>query len=206
MTTLDDVIDFMNDSDDFHLTVVSSSSDARKIDFLDESGLSSDNDQFFIAGDESGPWILIHARSFEDAWEAWIDERPTIPESELPEAYGVPDSPEIEVWKDANPSPHYVSPEWKTWRDALHTEELRILKAWGEAADGDERPYPELIEGYEMQSNISGTGIVDVGHYSWMREADLSEITLVRKTDAEKATEKAEKEKAKAEKLALNKA
>jgi len=42
---------------------------------------------------------------------------------------------------------------------------------------------PELIEGYEMQSNFSGTGIVNVGHYSWMHEADLDKVVLVRKKD-----------------------
>jgi len=44
-----------------------------------------------------------------------------------------------------------------------------------------ERDYPELIEGYEMQDNCSGTGIVNVGHYSWMNEADLSQVDVSRK-------------------------
>lgn len=37
------------------------------------------------------------------------------------------------------------------------------------AKDGD---YPELVEGYELQSNSTGTGIVDVGHYAWLEELD----------------------------------
>ena len=35
--------------------------------------------------------------------------------------------------------------------------------------------WPDLIEGYEFQSNASGTGIVDVGHYAWLRELTLED-------------------------------
>ena len=30
--------------------------------------------------------------------------------------------------------------------------------------------YPDLIEGYRYQSNSTGTGIVNVGHYEWFEE------------------------------------
>ena len=177
MTTLADVIEFIDDPSAFQLE-----HNGHEIAFQDDHGLScGSNGEFFLAGHEFGATVLIHARGYESAWEAWIDEQETIPESELPEAYGVPDSDEIDAWKEANPAPHYGGSEWKAWCEAMHAEEVRILRAWGDAAQAEERDYPELIEGYEMQSNCSGTGIVDVGHYSWMNEADLSEITLVRK-------------------------
>jgi hypothetical protein len=35
-----------------------------------------------------------------------------------------------------------------------------------------------LIEGYTYQSNASGTGIVDEGHYSWLNKADLSQVEV----------------------------
>ena len=132
--------------------------------------MSSSNDEFFVAGDDGGTWILIHARSFEDAWEAWIDERPTIPESELPEAYGVDDMPEMTAWKEVNPYPG-AGPEFQAWVERKNPEAIRILPARDTAARDGNGEYPELIEGYEMQSNFTGTGIVDVGHYLWMRQA-----------------------------------
>ena len=30
--------------------------------------------------------------------------------------------------------------------------------------------YPDLLEGYQYQSNATGTGIVEVGHYEWCEE------------------------------------
>jgi hypothetical protein len=175
-----DVLEFIDDPSMFKLAV-----DGHEVEFLDESGLScGGNDEFFVCGHEFGATHLIHARSFEDAWEAWIDACSTIPASELPAAYGVSNSPEIKVWKEANPSPGYRTPEWETWCDALRAKEFRILEAWGQAAD-DGGEYPELIEGYEMQSNASGTGIVNVGHYAWLDAADLSQVDISRKEGVE---------------------
>ncbi len=37
---------------------------------------------------------------------------------------------------------------------------------------------PDIIEGYEHQSNASGTGIVSMGHYSWMNAADLDLVEV----------------------------
>lgn len=41
-------------------------------------------------------------------------------------------------------------------------------------ADGE---WPDLVEGYEYQSNVTGTGIVDVGHYAWLRELTREDFT-----------------------------
>jgi len=173
---LADILDFIDDPSKFTLTV-----DGHEVKFQDEYGLScGSNGEFFVAGHEFGASVLIHADSFESAWEAWIDECETIPESELPEAYGVPDSDEMHMWRKSNG--HLRNEEWSKAYDA---ECARILRAWGDAADAGEREYPELIEGYEMQSNCSGTGIVDVGHYAWMNEADLSKVEVTRKEKSE---------------------
>jgi hypothetical protein len=175
---LQDLLDFIDRNDDFELEY-----DGHKVTFYDDYGIScGSNAEWFVAGHEFGASFLIHACSFEAAWEVWIDESPTIPESELTEAYGVPDSDEISTWREKNPVPPYHEREaWSAWFDAKHVEEKRILTAWDDASRARERDYPGLIEGYEYQSNSSGTGIVDVGHYAWMNEADLSKVVVTRK-------------------------
>lgn len=183
MCTLKDILDFIDSPDDFTIEV-----DGHAVKLIDDYGMScGSNAEWYVAGHEFGPCVLVHAKGFESAWEAWIDESPTIAESELTEAYGVPDSEEIETWKEKNPAPPYYSGDWREWADRLHAEEKRILAVWGDAAHAGEREYPELIEGYEYQSNASGTGIVDVGCYAWMNEADLSKITITRKEKAEQS-------------------
>jgi hypothetical protein len=135
---LADALDFLDDPSDFSIGLAEGENggDEKDLTFLDASGLStSNNDTFFACGFEHGATHLIHARSFETAWETWVDELPTIPEEELIEAYGA------------------------------------------EAGGGDYR----LIDGYEMQSNFSGTGIVSMGHYAWMREVDPSDIVITRR-------------------------
>jgi hypothetical protein len=184
---LADLLDFIDDSKAFTLEY-----DGHTVEFQDEYGLScGSNGEWFVAGHEFGACVLIHARGFESAWEAWIDESPTIPESELPEAYGIDETAEMLAWKDVNPSPRHcgAGPEFQAWADRKNAEAIRILQAWDEAARAGERDdYPELIEGYEYQSNASGTGIVDVGHYAWMNEADLTKVEVIRKAvEAENA-------------------
>lgn len=48
--------------------------------------------KWFVGKMECGPWILpsklVRADSWESAWEAYIDECPTVPDDELHEAYG----------------------------------------------------------------------------------------------------------------------
>jgi|HubBroStandDraft_2_1064218.scaffolds.fasta_scaffold82564_3 hypothetical protein len=171
---LADILDFIDDPSKFTLTV-----DGHEVKFQDEYGLScGSNAEFFVAGHEFDATVLIHAIGFDSAWGAWIDECETIQESELPEAYGVPDSGEMHAWRTANG--HLCGEEWSKAYDA---EGARILRAWADAADVGEREHPDLIEGYEYQSNASGTGIVNVGQYAWMNEADLSEVDVTRKEE-----------------------
>lgn len=112
---------------------------------------------FGMGGHSDCPGLIIRARSFELAYEIAIDEAATIPESEVPEAYG------------------------------FYGEHAALeLRHAVEHADAGAGEYPELVDGYEYQSNASGTGIVNVGHYAWLREMkreDCDDIRLVVRDD-----------------------
>jgi hypothetical protein len=49
----------------------------------------------------------------------------------------------------------------------------------------------DLVEGYQHQSNSSGTGIVNVGHYEWLREADSEEIAAFKQAIPDESDESA---------------
>jgi hypothetical protein len=100
----------------------------------------------WLYGQEFGCSMVIRARSFEQAWGIMLDESFTIEDSEVWEAYG-----------------YNSEEEYAAVCDRIMAEE----------ADGVYPEWPGLAEGYEYQSNFTGTGIVDVGHYSWLREAEL---------------------------------
>lgn len=101
-----------------------------------------DNEITVVAEDSEAPlWIyswdaygsptcIVSATSWDSAYEALIDELPTIPDSELYEAYGFETQADFDACRN----------------DDLHD-------------------WPELIEGYQYQSNFTGTGIVNIGHY-----------------------------------------
>jgi hypothetical protein len=107
--------------------------------------------RLWLFGEEYGPTMLIRARSFADAWEIMLDESPTIPESDVPEAYGYHDNGPIETAKQR-------------------------LDADVKAAIDGVADYPELLEGYEYQPNSSGTGIVSVSEYAWLREFEYEDF------------------------------
>lgn len=102
------------------------------------------------------PEMVIRARSFETAWEIAIDECATIPESEVPEAYG--------------------------FYSSDHADPAKALRDAADAAHAGLGEYPELVEGYEYQSNCTGTGIVDVGRYAWLREMTREDCATIRLT------------------------
>ena len=116
----------------------------------------------WVYGEEFGPCMLVTGvKGICAALEAVYDELPTIPVDELPEAYG------FDGWDSAGERTETVySPE-----TAKARFEARI-----EAARAGKREYPELIEGYHYQSNSSGTGIVSVSDYEWIRELKTSDL------------------------------
>ncbi len=122
---------------------------------MDRSPVQSYDDcmgPLWLFGHEFGVAMVIRAQSFESAWEIAIDESPVIPDtlSDICEAYG------------------YYGPECRNDAGELWEDAVR-------AAENCEN-FPELIEGYEYQSNATGSGIVDVGHYAWLREALTSDF------------------------------
>ena len=66
-------------------------------DIVDDYGHGG---KWFVGKCECGPWILpsklVRADSWENAWEAYIDECPTVPADELHEAYGIDDQAEFD--------------------------------------------------------------------------------------------------------------
>lgn len=98
----------------------------------------------WLFGHEFGATMVIRARSFETAWEIAIDESATIPKEELYEAY--------------------VDDEGNGF-DSQEAFDAYIAKV-----DIGECEHPDLAEGYEYQSSFTGTGVVNVGYYAWLRE------------------------------------
>lgn len=149
-----------------------------------EGTISDSDTAFFVAGHEFGPSHLItvpayRGDGFDAAWEAWVDSLNPIPKEELIEAYGPEGTPNGSFLDEAHAAargdgpPHY-SPDWPAHIAAIHAAARKALEEY--AIDGER--YPDLIEGYEQQSNASGTGIVSMGHYASMHEADLSLIEI----------------------------
>ena len=119
-------------------------------------------DDVHIAGNEFGYTHLILSDSFDSAWEEFIDQSETIPESELPDAYGAFDK-FVEHMEKLGHENAYQLREFCTRyeSDFFRIESERMQEA------GD---YWELIEGYEYQSNFTGTGIVFTGHCTYLHE------------------------------------
>lgn len=183
MATLADILGFIDDPDKYRITI-----DGHEVKFIDDYGLScGSNGEWFVAGHEFGPHVLVHASDFEGAWEAWIDESPTIPKEELIEAYspggdkGSFFDEAIDAYRSASASFQYgrwTDEDWAKIKASAKSALDAMASAAGGPQGSDE--YPEIVQGYELQSNASGTGIVDVGDYA-MNEADLSKVEVTRK-------------------------
>lgn len=127
--------------------------------------------RWYVLGHEYGATHVIRARGESSAYEIWVDEQATIAPDEVHEAYGAFDK----------------LVEWLVERGHENTSTLRgfanryaslffaLSIAKGTDNVLDEWP---LIEGYEMQSNSTGTGIVNVGHYAWFCELATSGYTV----------------------------
>lgn len=169
--TLSTVLGFLEDTNNYTLSV-----DDHEVEFIDDYGVCTRNEQFFVLGNEFGATHVIHAESYDAAWAAWLDEQPTIDEAELPEAYGVDDLIRDEDHAAGRQSPPWGAPEYAAWWANFQARCVARLHELGSS----DNP-PDLIEGYEYQSNTTGTGIVNVGDYVWGGEADLSRITIAPK-------------------------
>ncbi len=152
----------------------------RELPVVFEETSLSDASWYVASRDAYGsPDMLILAGSWESAYEAWIDESPTITEDELPEAYLVPGADSYQTFDDlARENLEKLNPKtegesWEAYHARVVAEGLRLLRALPNDA------CPELAEGYRYQSNFTGTGIVDGGHYETMSEIDSEDVEWI---------------------------
>lgn len=170
---LSDVFGFIEDTDSYTIK-----HEGHTIKLIDDYGMScGSNTEWFLIGHEFGATHLVHAKGFDSAYDAWLDEQPTIPRNKLIEAYGPEGTPNGSFLDMAHDEARgetvpFPSAEWRVKIEAIHKRAEEMLKAC---------ECPELIEGYAYQSNATGTGIVSVGDYVWCREIDLDEIEITRK-------------------------
>ncbi len=180
---LSELVGFIEKPEDFDILV-----GGHKVEYLNDACRIDDDSRFFVAGHEFGATHLIHVEShregYEAAWGLWIDESPTIPEDELTEAYGVDGESFDDLARAELESPKGcggAGVAWDEYHAKVKARAKELLSLAGDKARDEDGEYPELIEGYENQDNASGTGIVDVGHYSWMNEADLDDVEIIRR-------------------------
>ena len=151
-------------------------------------------DQYWVYGNECGTSLVIRCDGECSAYEIAIDESPTIEPDEIPEAYGFYFMQAKSCFAPDNGEQWYILCDTN-----FHGKEIgemvsqSVLKCQddrrcigGEFATKEEaiefalefiqEHECELIEGYQYQSNSSGTGIVNEGHYCWLREANADEI------------------------------
>lgn len=125
--------------------------------------------KLFVYCCEFGPMRVIRAQSWEDAYEIAIDEAKTITPDEVPEAYGQWDAFAEWICERTGTEREGGSPGWchvcKFVNEYLPVWFRIKSEEWRE--DGT---WPDLQEGYEYQSNSSGTGIVNTGHYEQLFE------------------------------------
>ena len=187
MATLKDVLDLLDCGEDDRIKVTIKERE-HSVRFVTDTYSITDG-TFFLAGFEYSAHVLICAGSFEDAWSTWVDTLPPIAEDELIEAFGVVDRDDV---REAYERGHGECPRWgdqEAWR--VWHDGLKLAQTWWLANVGNDLTNPldpdgpllsddtlNLIEGYEYQSNATGTGIVNVGHYAWMNEIDPAAITF----------------------------
>lgn len=130
----------------------------------------SDGGELWLYGEEFGPRMLLQADSFESAWELMLDNSPTIPEEDIPEAYGYYSiSSNGRSYLCGDEGAPRVFPPFDATHDVIAEFAGTALEAFQRYVDTLPE-LPDLVEGYEYQPNASGTGIVNVGHYAWLQE------------------------------------
>ena len=198
---LKDLRDFLAEPADFEVLYK-----GKRLHYLNEAGsFDADSSVFYVAGHEFGPHTLIHVTAygqrdgFEPAYEAWIDSMPVCDETEVLEAYAPDDDSEsfYDLAGDALDSERpksgygnflYSGDAWEAWQAKRNALARTMLDEHVEKArEGTGDDYPHLIEGYRENSN---GGVVDIGHYENMHEAEEGDIEFVRKcghTDCEES-------------------
>lgn len=127
--------------------------------------------QWYVLGYEFGPTHIIRARGESSAYEIWIDEQPTIEANEVHEAYDAMEKLVDHLVKCGHEETSTLrgfAIRWASLFFAMSISDTTNDNRW------DEWP---LDEAYEMQSNATGTGIVNVGHYAWHETLNASGYT-----------------------------
>lgn len=147
---------------------------------IDDYGYSApggcNNAQLWAYGHEYGYSHLVHCQHEGDGYSAHIDESPTIDESEVHEAY---DSHEklskylISKGHEDNQELNLFCLRWAETFFRIATRDANYTGAWDNW---------NLSEGYEYQSNSSGTGIVNTGHYGHYRQVSWNELMILPKS------------------------
>lgn len=146
----------------------SSSDQETTVKVIDEYGY--DDKPWHIFGHEYGPTHLIRARNESEAYEIWIDEQSTIEADEVHEAYNAFDK--LVAWLESRG--HENTSTLRHF--ATRYDDLFFAMSVAKADDEFWDNWP-LDEAYQMQSNSTGTGIVNVGHNEWYETLNTSNYT-----------------------------
>lgn len=125
----------------------------------------SDDDEgpLWVFFGEFGPAVIVRAKGFELAWGMAVDSMPTIPEADIPDAYGAWDA--FAEWLCKN---HGIEPVGGTadWKRVVRfvTEYLPQFFQVTGTHPREDGTFPQLEEGYTYQDHAVGTGIVFLGH------------------------------------------
>jgi hypothetical protein len=105
----------------------------------------------------------------QSAEEAWLDEQETIPVEDLHEAYDAYDMLRDELTGRGNEDTiqlrNFCNRWAKTYFDIITSQD----NAWDDL---------EMDESYDSQPNATGTGVVNVGHYHWIKEVTGSGYSI----------------------------
>jgi hypothetical protein len=168
-------------TDDKRYTRIRFNFDVVKVEFLE----ASHGGKLYLAGHEWGVTHLIKAANESDAHAEWLDNQPTVPEDELYEAYGFPTNELYDRFCELSKAGLDAAYAWVKWwnedeqspRNKCVHNVMNICtypNRWQEIelnTSGITVPndFPMLIEDYDYQPNFSGTGVVNIGQYHWMK-------------------------------------
>lgn len=157
---------------------------------------------YFAYGHEFGTSLVIRTNNESNAYEIAIDESRTIEPDEVPEAYGFYFMQAKSCFAPDKGEPWYICSDTEFGQMVSEA----VLKCTGDrkcigdtfatredalqfALEFIQEHECELIEGYQYQSNSSGTGIVNVGHYEWLRAANDEEIAAFKQAIPDESDE-----------------
>ncbi|MAT51159.1 MAG: hypothetical protein CMK32_08250 [Porticoccaceae bacterium] len=123
------------------------------------------DNQFWLFGREYGPEAVVSCGGESSGHEAWLDELTPIPQDEVHEAYNAFDKLLEHMQSNGHENTKQLRSFCNRWcKFFFEMENADLYGPW------------ELDESYQYQSNATDTGIVNVGHYEWMRQVSPEEL------------------------------